>query len=173
MDLVVILALVAQERKAFRLPPLLASLARGSKHISTAVLVGTTLMVLGTLRRMYAYRMLGPLYTFHLSIKKEHKLITTGPYAVVRHPAYASSYPFLLGGWIATVGPGSIYDELGLWDYTIGWVVGLLLTASLFYVALGATLRTVREDKALKAEFGEQWDAWAARTPYRVLPFIF
>lgn len=173
LDFALLLASAGEARNVFKLPPPLSSRTGGGDHVSAAVLVGITLMVLGTLGRMYAYRMLGPMYTFHLSIKKEHKLITTGPYSIVRHPAYAASYPFLFGAYIAILGPGSMYEELGLWRYPLGWGVGLLFFVSLVYIGVAAALRTIREDKALKAEFGAQWDAWAAQTPYRLLPYVF
>jgi len=28
------------------------------------------------------------MFTFEMSIRKNHKLITSGPYAIVRHPSY-------------------------------------------------------------------------------------
>lgn len=46
--------------------------------------------------RYICYTKLGPLYTFEVSIQPGHKLVTTGPYAYVRHPAYS-------GGICATI----------------------------------------------------------------------
>ncbi|GAW01792.1 ICMT-domain-containing protein [Lentinula edodes] len=38
--------------------------------------------------RYRCYQELGRMFTFEMTIMKEHKLVTTGPYAWVRHPAY-------------------------------------------------------------------------------------
>jgi protein-S-isoprenylcysteine O-methyltransferase Ste14 len=177
LDLVILIASAVEAYNLFNLPPKLAEYAHaaygGGHQVSPAILVGIILMAVGTLGRMITYRYLGNLYTFHLSIKKDHKLITTGPYAIVRHPAYAVSYFFVAGVAIAVLGPGSIYDELGLWDNPLGWATGMFLLVCLAYTAIGGVLRTRREDEALRSEFGKEWDAWAARTPYRLIPFVF
>lgn len=49
---------------------------------------GTFLAGLGGYIRYSCYRALGKFFTFEMSIRKGHQLITNGPYRVVRHPAY-------------------------------------------------------------------------------------
>lgn len=141
--------------------------------IPPAVSLGTLLMCIGATIRVLCYLELGRHFTFQLSIKKGHKLITSGPYSVVRHPGYTGTYINVIGTALAILGPGSIYDELGLWSSTLGWMSGLSLSALLVYMLVGITLRTPKEDLALKTQFHDEWDAWASRTPYRLFPGIF
>jgi len=83
---------------------------------------------------------------------REHRVITTGPYALVRHPLYAGAIlfffaaPLLLGSWY-------------------GLAFALVITA--LYV-----IRTVWEEATLKAEL-EGYDAYAARVRYRLVPGVW
>ena len=46
---------------------------------------------------------------------------------------------------------------------------------ALYSVILVVSLwvRMDKEDKVLREHFGEEWDAYAARTRYRVVPFLY
>lgn len=63
---------------------------RGSDRIQLSPLFvfGTLLTGLGGYIRYRCYRALGRLFTFEMSIRNDHKLITDGPYGIVRHPGY-------------------------------------------------------------------------------------
>lgn len=52
--------------------------------ISIWFLIGTGLVIAGGALRWYCYRTLGVMFMFEVTIAKEHKLITSGPYGVVR-----------------------------------------------------------------------------------------
>jgi len=56
--------------------------------ISWPFLVGTLMASFGGIIRYKCYRALGRMFTFEMSILRNHKLITSGPYAIVRHPSY-------------------------------------------------------------------------------------
>ncbi|KIP11340.1 hypothetical protein PHLGIDRAFT_64064, partial [Phlebiopsis gigantea 11061_1 CR5-6] len=134
---------------------------------------GTLLMCMGTLLRVLSYRYLGRYFTFELAIKKNHKLVTDGPYAVVRHPSYTGAWLFNLGVGISLLGPGSAYTELGLWQHPVGLIVGLAQLAIIAYIGIAIGLRVQKEDMALKAEFRDQWLTWARRTPCRLIPHVY
>ncbi len=79
-----------------------------------------------------------------------HRLITEGPFTLVRHPMY---FGFLLTG----LGGILIYR-------TWTWV----------FVALnffGLAVRARREEQALAAEFGAQWQSYSRRVP-GMIPFM-
>ena len=44
------------------------------------------------------YRQLGRFFVFEASIQKDHELIVSGPYSVVRHPSYTGFF-MVAGGW--------------------------------------------------------------------------
>ncbi|KAJ7923243.1 hypothetical protein B0H13DRAFT_1477462, partial [Mycena leptocephala] len=55
---------------------------------SPLVAIGTALIANGAILRLFCYRALGQYFTFKTAIARNHKLVTTGPYSIVRHPAY-------------------------------------------------------------------------------------
>ncbi|KIJ08273.1 hypothetical protein PAXINDRAFT_139396, partial [Paxillus involutus ATCC 200175] len=73
---------------------------RALRHISLltpAFLVGSVLSIVGCCLRIHCYRALGRMFTYELSIRKDHKLITSGAYAIVRHPSYTGAVAILAG----------------------------------------------------------------------------
>ena len=81
-----------------------------------------------------------------------HHVITTGPYAVVRHPMYAGYIVWLLATPVA-----------------LGSVPALVPAA---LVAVGIVVRTVLEDRALHAEL-PGYREYAATVHWRLLPHVF
>ncbi len=81
---------------------------------------------------------------FGAQLYADHQLVTRGPFAIVRHPMY-------LGLISAAFGSLLIYQT---------W------TTVLFAVFAPFVLRRARrEEQALSAEFGEQWQAYCRRVP--------
>jgi protein-S-isoprenylcysteine O-methyltransferase Ste14 len=87
-----------------------------------------------------------------VKIQRGQRVIDTGPYALVRHPMYASALPLFVG----------LPLLLGSW-----W--GLVLAAPL---VLGVAWRTVHEERVLRAEL-PGYDDYAARVRYRFVPLLW
>jgi protein-S-isoprenylcysteine O-methyltransferase Ste14 len=89
-----------------------------------------------------------------VKVQKErgHKVVSTGPYALVRHPMYAGMIPMLVGTPLL----------LGSW-----W--GLLFSALLL---LMLAVRAVLEERTLGAELDGYAD-YAGRVRYRLIPRIW
>jgi protein-S-isoprenylcysteine O-methyltransferase Ste14 len=81
-----------------------------------------------------------------------HKVVDTGPYAIVRHPGYAFGYLFFLGIPLAL---GS------LWALIPATLIGPLLV-----------LRTVWEDQTLQEEL-TGYKEYAQRVRYRLVPGVW
>jgi protein-S-isoprenylcysteine O-methyltransferase Ste14 len=81
-----------------------------------------------------------------------HRVVTTGPYAVVRHPMYAGYMVALLATPVA-----------------LGSLPALLPAALL---GVGIVVRTVLEDRTLHAEL-PGYREYAARVRWRLLPHVF
>jgi len=81
---------------------------------------------------------------FGAQLFSEHQLVTSGPFAIVRHPMYA-------GLMLAALG--------GLLIYTTWTTVYFACFAPLMLV------RARREEQVLAAEFGEQWQEYCKRVP--------
>jgi len=71
------------------------------ERIDTPLLsiVGAFMVTVGGLIRLECYRRLGRMFTFEMSIRKEHILVTSGPYGVVRHPGYTGAL-LAIGGML-------------------------------------------------------------------------
>ncbi|KAI0042243.1 hypothetical protein FA95DRAFT_1547741 [Auriscalpium vulgare] len=123
--------------------------------------------------RLQCYRALGPLFTFEITLRADHKLVTRGPYAYVRHPSYAAALFGIVGMLVLHFGPGSWFRAVGLLDTSVGWWYAALWTAMNTYVLASMLARVPTEDAMLRDQFKEEWDAWAARVPYRVIPRIY
>jgi protein-S-isoprenylcysteine O-methyltransferase Ste14 len=89
-----------------------------------------------------------------IRIQKErgHKVVTTGPYAYVRHPMYAGALLFILGAPLL----------LGSW-----WG---LLAGVLIIILIG--VRAVLEERMLKTEL-EGYADYAERVRYRLVPRVW
>ena len=127
----------------------------------------------GTFIRIHCYRRLDRAFTFELAIQKEQKLVTDGAYGIVRHPSYTGWLLLITGNFALLASPGSYFVESGLSGTVVGRAVAL---ANLVYclVGMGNLMRRVgEEDRVLRKEFGGQWEAWARRTRYRLIPFVY
>jgi protein-S-isoprenylcysteine O-methyltransferase Ste14 len=134
--------------------------------------LGCLLVTSGALLRLLCYRALGQYFTFEAGITRNHRLVTTGPYARVRHPAYAGAVLAYLG-LLLHYGPGSWVTECVCKGSTAGAVfcAGCVLATSL--VVAGLLSRIAKEDRALRREFGREWDEWAARVPCVLIPCVY
>jgi protein-S-isoprenylcysteine O-methyltransferase Ste14 len=74
-------------------------------------------------------------------VTDEHRLIRTGPYAVVRHPIYAALLPFLVGTALAG-----------------GRIRGLAVALPMYF--LGTEIRVRAEDKLLAERFGAEFEEY-------------
>ena len=136
-------------------------------------LAGVALSLSGALLRLWCYRSLGRLFTFDLSVRKDHELITTGPYAIVRHPSYLGSAMISVGNLLIMFGPGSWWIESNVTATILGKVFSTAYVAMWMGVTTMLFARIDREDAVLRKEFGASWEAWAQRTPYKAIPFIY
>lgn len=142
--------------------------------VTPVSLVGTLLVCSAAVLRRACYRHLGRQFTFELSLREDHKLVTTGPYAYVRHPAYTGALMYIAGNLLLVfVDTGSLWMQLGL---NVPWLARPIGGAIMAMVGLAVTLfvrRTWKEDEVLREAFAEEWVRWSKRTPYRLIPYIF
>ena len=135
-------------------------------------LTGCAMMTTGAIIRLVCYRALGRFFTWELTLTKDQHLVTTGPYSIVRHPAYAGSWLLSIGSVLMHLGPGGwLYECVSghPLSNTMMAAWGILRVT----VAVILTTRVNREDEVLRKEFGEEWKAWARRTPYKLIPFLY
>ena len=141
--------------------------------MSNAAAIGLILIVLGTWIRLMTYRHLGRLFRFEASIQKDHELIVSGPYSVVRHPSY-TAFILIFGGWFSWhLSKGSWIMESGLWNTMLGRSLVVIYLSLLISTIFFTLARMSKEDIALRNQFGKKWDDWAKRVPYTIFPGIY
>jgi protein-S-isoprenylcysteine O-methyltransferase Ste14 len=92
----------------------------------------------------WAQATLGKEWSPHLQMREEHHLVTTGPYARMRHPIYTAYMVFMTS--IALV--------------TANWFFVALFVVSVIVLAL----RIPKEEQMLTEVFGEEYKAYMRRT---------
>ncbi len=115
--------------------------------------VGVGMLAAGLALRAWGMAVLGRFYTRTLRVVSDQRVVTEGPYRLIRHPGYAGSilvwtgYCLGCGSWIA-----------------------LAAVAALMFVAYGWRIRS--EEQMLVASLGSDYVAYQRRTA-RLVPFVY
>ncbi|OCH89280.1 hypothetical protein OBBRIDRAFT_794398 [Obba rivulosa] len=142
-------------------------------RITPAYAVGCALAVAGGALRRECFRALGRFFTFELALRPKHRLVTGGPYAIVRHPAYTTGIAGITGIAVCLGSPGSWLRESGVLTTLWGGAVAGAWYAWSTYLLGSLFWRMPQEDRMLRRQFGQEWDEWAARVPYRLVPGVY
>ena len=122
----------------------------GSSLIAWA---GLALLILGIVIRWTAIRDLGRYFTSTVRIKDNHRLIQTGMYEHLRHPAYT----------------GALVAHLGLGMAFTNWYSIALSSIPYLFAAM---YRIHVEEQVLVAEFGQEYLDYA-RSTKRLIPKVY
>ncbi|KAI0086918.1 hypothetical protein BDY19DRAFT_316197 [Irpex rosettiformis] len=153
--------------------PSLITLPPGLMRITPTFVACISIIAAAALIRLACYRALKHMFTFELSIKKDHRLITNGPYAFVRHPSYTAIIAHKVASLMIQLGPGSWWYESGYWGSPLGISLALAWIALRWKVILFFFDRVGKEDQVLREEFGKEWEEWRKRTPYKLVPLVW
>jgi len=118
-----------------------------------AFVVGLVTVLGGSLLRRHCWKVLGTSFTGDVRAHAEQRIVTTGAYAVVRHPSYTAGILMNLGLGLA----------LGSW----GSALSLTVASVAVYI-----YRITVEERALLAVVGEPYREFI-RTRRRLIPFIY
>lgn len=140
--------------------------------ITPTFILSELLLIMAAVMRTLCYRHLGRQFTFELSLHDEHRLITDGPYAVVRHPSYTALFIYFAGVILSVLGDGSWWAGYGIFT-GLGRVLGMAQVAIMTAWVIFFLRRTKLEDEVLAQNFREQWSKWSLRTPYKLLPLVY
>jgi protein-S-isoprenylcysteine O-methyltransferase Ste14 len=114
---------------------------------------GVILVILGVILFVWARRVMRAFYSGHVSVLKGQRLVQSGPYHVIRHPAYA-------GYLLMAIGVGIGYSS----------IAGQ--AAILFLLLPGLMYRMNMEEKLLLAQFGDEYRDYLRRTK-RLIPGVW
>jgi protein-S-isoprenylcysteine O-methyltransferase Ste14 len=101
----------------------------------------------------WVHKTLGKNWSPILEIRKNHKLITNGPYKYIRHPMYTQIWIWVICQWLILS----------------NWVVGLvgILTWTILYV-----IRIPEEEKMMVEEFGQEYEDYMRKTK-KIIPWVY
>jgi protein-S-isoprenylcysteine O-methyltransferase Ste14 len=114
-------------------------------------LAGVAVYILFSWFQVWAYKTLGNNYAQEILIHKDHKLITKGPFRIIRHPQYISQILMDLGGGIAT----------------LSFLVVIIALAEIPFLIMRAAL----EEKLLSKNFKEVFSEYKKKSGF-MIPFI-
>ena len=117
-----------------------------------AKIVGLIACGVGIFFAIWARRVLGRDWSAIMEIKEGHRLITDGPYKLVRHPIYTGVISALLGSFVE--------------DGSAKVLIILVL------VALGMYARTRIEERLMAIQFPDEYPQYKKRTK-ALIPWIF
>ena len=112
--------------------------------------IGTVLCAAGIAIAVWARIVLGANWGMPITLKQGHELVTTGPYAHVRHPIYS-------GVLLAMLGSALVISVL--------WAAVLLLNAAQFFYAAR------KEEKLMLKTFPTEYADYMGRTKM-IIPFV-
>lgn len=112
---------------------------------SAAVAAGLAIQLAGMVVAVCARQVLGSNWSGRISTGSSQELIIAGPYRYVRHPIYSGMLLALLGTTLVMGRPAAF----------LGFAV----------FVTGILIKTRREEAALRAHFGQAYDAYSARVP--------
>jgi protein-S-isoprenylcysteine O-methyltransferase Ste14 len=114
--------------------------------------LGFVLFAVGGALRIAPVFVLGRRFSGLVAIQPDHQLVTDGIYRLIRNPSYL----------------GLLVNSLG-WALAFRSGVGVALTLSMI-IPLVARMRS--EERLLADRFGEEYEAYRART-WRLIPYLY
>lgn len=118
------------------------------------IVIGTLhFLAAGLIIRLVAYIQLGRFFTYDIRVGEGHKLITTGIYSIIRHPAYLA---VCILGSLPGLAAGSVTACILMTVFTIPQTL----------------YRLNSEEKMLSNIYQEVFDKYREKS-WRLLPFIY
>ena len=115
--------------------------------------IGLAAIILGVVVRAYAILTLRRFFTVNVTLQEGHRLIRTGPYRFIRHPAYTGTLLSFYGFALAT-------ENI--------WAAIILIVP----ITLAFAMRVKVEEAVLRQGFPEEYPDYE-RTTRRLVPFVY
>ncbi len=113
--------------------------------------IGLAFYIVFSWVQIWSTKTLGDNFSQDIAIKKEHHLVTNGPFKFIRHPQYLSQFLMDLGGAAAT----------------LSFILAPLALIQIPFLFMRASM----EDKLLEKHFGENFRSYKKKTGM-IIPFI-
>ncbi|MFZ2323534.1 MAG: isoprenylcysteine carboxylmethyltransferase family protein [Ignavibacteriaceae bacterium] len=117
----------------------------------TIRIIGLLFYLIFSWIQIWAFKTLGENYSQDIAIKKNHQLVTKGPFGIIRHPQYLSQMLLDLGAAVAT----------------LSFILAPLAIIQIPFLFMRASF----EDKLLEKHFGDNFRAYKKKAG-QLFPFI-
>lgn len=114
--------------------------------------IGLFIAIPGFVLMQAGEKYLAKQFSIEVTLQKDHKLIQSGPYKVIRHPRYLGILIFFTGI-----------------SLTFRSLLGIFIVLALAGVLIW---RVFAEEKMMREEFGKEWEEYQSKT-WRLIPYIF
>lgn len=126
---------------------------RHTFHWNLSSIIGLMCIVMGGALRYWSIKILGRFFTASVMVSDSQKIITKGPYKILRHPSYT-------GGILTVVGTPLVLED----TYSV------FLTS--FLMILVYTFRIKAEEKAMIRAFGNSYRTYQQNT-WKLIPTLW
>lgn len=117
-------------------------------------IAGLLLILGGLVLRLWTRSHIRGLYSGHVEVSSDARLVKTGPYHIIRHPGYLGFILIVLG---IAIGYSSIIGLAGI----------------LVFLLPGLAYRIKVEETLLSAQFGDEYQQYSLETRKRLIPGIW
>jgi protein-S-isoprenylcysteine O-methyltransferase Ste14 len=148
----IVLLVIAFTLVFYRRIPLGPLDTRFIPRLAAVSITGAAFTFAGLLMALWARFFLGRNWSGEITVKQNHQLVRTGPYAIVRHPIYS-------GFLFALLGTALVFGQVRCF-------VGLVLAA------IGWRLKSLVEEQYMTEQFGADYTAYQ-REVRALVPFIW
>ena len=114
--------------------------------------IGLFIAIPGFVLMQAGEKYLAKQFSIEVTLQKDHKLIQSGPYKLIRHPRYLGILIFFTGI-----------------SLTFRSLLGIFIVLALAGVLIW---RVFAEEKMMHDEFGKEWEEYQAKT-WRLIPYVF
>jgi protein-S-isoprenylcysteine O-methyltransferase Ste14 len=114
--------------------------------------VGIALMLLGIAIRQWAIVTLGRFFSLSVRIAEDHKVVSNGPYRLVRHPSYTGALITFIGVALALESWGALIVIFVMFGLVYGYRISV-------------------EEKTLQTQLGDEYRSYMKKTK-RLIPFL-
>lgn len=138
----VIMAFLLRNYAAFRI-----------ENIFVSYYPGIFLMTIGIILRIWSVVTLGKYFRTAVMVQEDHKVITHGPYKLIRHPSYT----------------GALLTDFGFGMILGNWLSAVVLLAMTF---IALRFRIIVEEKELHSSLRKDYKEYMKYTK-KLIPFIY
>ena len=125
----------------------------GNSFLTVPVIIGLVMLIGGLTIRIWSIRILGRFFTPTVQMADDHRLVTSGPFSLVRHPSY-------FGAFVSIIGAGVFLNA------PIGTVMAALAMSFAYWKRISA------EEQALVDRFGGEYRQYQ-QTTKTIIPFVW